>query len=174
MSKKSVGTQEKELPEQEQRAVAVSSGGAANQNTWRNIGLIVGREYKNRVTQRSFIISSIIILVLVVIAAFVPTVIQYFTSTSNSQTKIVVVNNAGTMAGLNGDALACFIGTALNGTAAQATGTNTPVQNTSGKPPFAITLDASNLHNGPQYQEKNDSLNIHMRLDRSTNKHKHL
>ena len=87
----------KDLPEQEQRAVAVSSGGAANQNTWRNIGLIVGREYKNRVTQRSFIISSIIILVLVIIAAFVPTVIQYFTS--NAQTKIVVVNNAGTMQG---------------------------------------------------------------------------
>jgi len=126
MSEKSVGTQEKELPEQEQRAVVVSSGGAASQNTWRNIGLIVGREYKNRVTQRSFIISSIIILVLVIIAAFVPTVIQYFTSTSNAQTKIVVVNNAGTIAGLNGDALARYIGTALNGTATQATGKNGP------------------------------------------------
>jgi ABC-2 type transport system permease protein len=173
MSKKSVGTQEKELPEQEQRAVAVSSGGAAKQNTWRNIGLIVGREYKNRVTQRSFIISSIIILVLVIIAAFVPTVIQYFTSTSNSQTKIVVVNNAGTIAGLNSDALARYIGTALNGTTAQATGTNTPGQNTSGKPPFAITVQTSNALNGLQNQVKNGSLDILLVLDRSTNQDLH-
>src|SRR5258708_17201498 len=117
MSKKSMGTQAKGQSQQEQTAVAVSSGGAANQNTCRNIGLIVGREYKNRVTQRSFIISSIIILVLVIIAAFVPTVIQYFTSTSNSQTKILEVNNAGTIAGFNGDALAPYIRTAVNGTA---------------------------------------------------------
>src|ERR1700680_1942155 len=106
MPKKSVEVPEKELPEQEQGAVAVSTGGAANQHTWRNIRLIVGREYKNRVTQRSFIISSIVILVLVVIAAFVPTIIQFFASNSNAQTKIVVVNNAGPVAGLNNDALA--------------------------------------------------------------------
>src|SRR5260370_38558460 len=100
---------------------------------------------------------------------FVTTVIQYFTSTSNSQTKIVVVNNGGTIAGLNGDALARYIGTALNGTAAQATGTNTPVQNTSGKPPFAITVQTSNALNGLQNQVKNGSLNILLVLDRSTN-----
>ncbi len=174
MSKKTVITQEKELPEQEQRAVAVSSGGAANQNTRRNIGLIVGREYKNRVTQRSFIISSIVILVMVIIAAFVPTIIRYFTSTSNAQTKIVVVNNAGTIAGLNGDALARYIGTALNGTAAQATGTNTPGQNTSGKPPFAITVQTSNALGSLQEQVKNGSLNILLVLDRSTNQDLHL
>src|SRR5260370_14913617 len=104
---------------------------------------------------------------------FVTTVIQYFTSTSNSQTKIVVVNNAGTIAGLNGDALARYIGTALNGTAAQATGTNTPVQNTSGKPPFAITVQTSNALNGLQNQVKNGSLNILLVLDRSTNQDLH-
>src|ERR1700680_1663543 len=110
MPKKSVEVPEKELPEQEQGAVAVSSGGAATQHTLRNIRLIVGREYKNRVTQRSFLISTIVILVLVVIAAFVPTIIRYFVSTSNAQTKIVVVNNAGAIAGLDGDALAHYIG----------------------------------------------------------------
>ena len=78
MPKNPVVTPEKELPDQEQRAVAVSSGGAAKQNTLRNIGLIIGREYKNRVTQRSFIISTIVILLLVIISACVPTIIQYF------------------------------------------------------------------------------------------------
>lgn len=168
MPKKSVVTQEKELPEQDQRAVAVSSGGAATQNTWHKIGLIVGREYKNRVTQRSFIISTIIILVLVVIGAFVPTIIQYFASTSNAQTKIVVVNKAGPIAGLDGDALARYIGTALNGTAAQATGTNT-----SGKPPFAITMQTANALGGLQNQVKNGSLNILLVLDRPTNQDIH-
>jgi ABC-2 type transport system permease protein len=160
-----VSKKPKDLPEQEQRAIAVSLGGAATQHTWRNIGLIVGREYKNRVTQRSFIISTIIILLLVVIGAFVPTIIQYFTSTSNMQTKIVVVNNAGPIAGLDGDALARYIGTALNGTA----GTNAPGQNTSGKPPFAITIQASNALGSLQNQVKNGNLNILLVLDRPTN-----
>ena len=165
MPKKSVVTQEKELPEQDQRAVAVSSGGAATQNTWRKIGLIVGREYKNRVTQRSFIISTIIILVLVVIGAFVPTIIQFFTSRSTTQTSIVVVNNAGAVAGLNNDALANYIGTALNGT----TGTKTSGQNASSKPPFAITVSTSNALNSLQNQVKNGSLNILLVLARATN-----
>jgi ABC-2 type transport system permease protein len=160
-----VSKKPKDLPEQEQRAIAVSLGGAATQHTWRNIGLIVGREYKNRVTQRSFIISTIIILLLVVIGAFVPTIIQYFTSSSNAQTKIVVVNNAGPIAGLDSDALARYIGTALNGT----TGTNVPGQNASGKPPFAITIQTSNALGNLQNQVKNGNLNILLVLDRPTN-----
>ena len=73
MPKNTVEPAEKERSAQEQKAVAVSTGGAAAQNTWRNIRLIIGREYKNRVTQRSFIISSIILLVIVFIAAFIRT-----------------------------------------------------------------------------------------------------
>jgi ABC-2 type transport system permease protein len=164
MPKNTVATQEKELAEQEQRAVAVSAGGAATQHTWRNIRLIVAREYKNRVTQRSFIISTIVILVLVVIAAFIPTIIQYFASRTNSQTKIVVVNNAGPIAGLNNDVLAQSIGATLNGTANQATGTGT-----AGKSPFAITVQTSNSLSGLQNQVKNGSLDILLVLDRSAN-----
>src|ERR1700730_5875925 len=143
MPKNTVVTQEQETPEQEQRAVAVSSGGAATQHALRNIRLIVAREYKNRVTQRSFIISTIVIMVLVVIAACAPTIIQYFVANSNSQTKIAVVNNAGPIAGLDGDTLARSIDTTLNGTANQTTGTNTPGQTTSGKPAFAVTIQPS-------------------------------
>src|SRR5712692_78705 len=169
MPKNTVLTQEKELTEQEQRAVAVSAGGAATQHTWRNLRLIVGREYKNRVTQRSFIISTIVILVLVVIAAFIPTIIQLIASKSNAQTKIVVVNNAGPIAGLNNDALAQTIGATLNGTANQTTGTNTTGQNTSGKAPFAIAVQTTNSLNGLQNQVKNGGLNILLVLDRSAN-----
>jgi ABC-2 type transport system permease protein len=101
MPQKTVETPEQERSEQEQRAVVVSSSGAAAQNTLRNIRLIIGREYKNRVTQRSFIITSMILLVTVFIAAFIPTIVQFIASRTNTQTHVVVVNNAGTIAGLN-------------------------------------------------------------------------
>ena len=59
MSKQTLPTPEQEAPTENQASVVVSRGGAANQHTWRNIGLIIGREYKNRVTQRSFKIGTI-------------------------------------------------------------------------------------------------------------------
>ena len=75
----------KNVREQEQGTVAVSSGGAAAQNNLRNIRLIIGREYKNRVTQRSFIITSVILLVIVFLAAFIPTIVQLITAGPTSQ-----------------------------------------------------------------------------------------
>ena len=169
MPENTILTQEKEQTEQEQRAVAVSTGGAATQHTWRNIRLIIGREYKNRITQRSFIISSIVIMVLVVLAAFAPTVIQLIASNTSSQTKIVVVNNAGPIAGLNNDALAQSIGTTLNGTANSTGGANTPGQSAARKPPFAISVETTSSLNGLQNQVKNGSLNILLVLDRDAN-----
>ncbi len=172
MSKKSLETPEKERAEQEQGAVAVSTGGAANQHTWRNIGLITRREYKNRITQRSFIISTIVIMVLVVLGAFAPTVIQYIVSHSNAQTqtKVAVVNNAGPVAGLDSSGMARFVDTTLNGSSTtQAGGTTTPAQNTSGKPQFAITLQSADALSNLQSQVKNGSLNVLLVLDRSAN-----
>src|ERR1700726_1057680 len=104
MSKKTVVTPERETPEQGHTSVAVSSSGAAAHNTLRNIRLIIGREYKNRVTQRSFLITSIILLVIVFLAAFIPTIVQFvqsITAQPGSQTLVVVVNDAGSIAGLN-------------------------------------------------------------------------
>jgi ABC-2 type transport system permease protein len=74
--------------------VAVRSGRAAERHMWRNIRLIVGREYKNQVTKRAFRVSTVILVVLVV----------------------VVVNNAGAVAGLDEAALNSTINTDLNGT----------------------------------------------------------
>ena len=115
---------EQETPEQRQSSVLVSAGGAANQHMLRNIGLITGREYMNRIRQRSFIISTIIILVLVVIAAFVPTIFQYIASKSNSQTRVTVINNAGTVGSLSGSTLTNYISTSLNGSQAQTSSTS--------------------------------------------------
>lgn len=169
MPKKASLTQENELAEQEQGAVAVAAAGAATQHTWRNIRLIIGREYKNRITQRSFIISTIVILVLVAIAAFIPTIVQLISSHTNSQTKIVVMNYADPVAGLDNAALAQSINLTLNGAASQTTGTGTSGQNTSGSLPFAITVLTIGSLNDLQNQVKNGSLDVLLVLDRTTN-----
>lgn len=153
-------TKEKAQTAEEQRAIAVSAGGAAKQHNWRNIRLIIAREYKNRVTQRSFIITSIILMLLVVIAAFIPTIIQAIVSNTNSQTKVVVVNNAGSVGGLSNDALTQAINAMLNGTA------NTTGQNASKKPPFAISVETTSSLTGLQNQVKNGSLNVLLVLER--------
>jgi len=157
MAKQTTETPEKELPEQEQRAIAVSSGGAATLHTWRNIRLIIGREYKNQVTQRIFIIMSIILLVIVFLAAFIPTIVQFVTAGTASQTQVVMVNEAGPIAGLNGATLTSYIGSELNGTT------------TGSRAPYAISsqpaASLSSLHN----QLKNGKLDILLVLTRATN-----
>ncbi|HET9980905.1 MAG TPA: ABC transporter permease [Ktedonobacterales bacterium] len=117
MAKRVVEKPEQQPPDPKRQAVAVRSGGAAAQQTLRNVRLIIGREYKNRVTQRSFIITTIILLALVVIAAFIPTIVQFIASRTStpSQTHIVVVNNAGAVAGMDETALTALINTTLNG-----------------------------------------------------------
>ena len=146
---------------QQQSSVLVSTGGEANQHTLRNIGLITGREYKNRVTQRSYIISTVVILVLVVIAAFVPTIIQVIASKSNSQTRVAIVNNAGNIGGLNGNALQSYIATNLNGTSGQ---------NTNGKAPFFITNPADQGSISAEQQKvKNGGLDILLVINRTSN-----
>ncbi len=145
-----------ERREQEQGAVAVSSGAAAQHNL-RNIGLIIGREYRNLVKRRSFIITSVLLLVIVFLAAFIPTVGQLITARTPSQTQIVVVNDAGTVAGLNDAALTSYIRTELNGT------------NTGSQAPYAISSQpATNLGN-LQSQVKQGKLDILLVLDRAAN-----
>jgi len=163
MSQQTVVTPEQTPPEQ-QSAIAISAGGAARQHTARNIGLIIRHEYKRRVTQRSFIISTIIILVLIVIAAFVPTIIQLIAAHSNSQTKIAVVNNAGSIGGLSGDTLTTYIDKTLNGTTDTTTG-----QNSSGNPQFVIQTASPSKIDSLKNQVKNGALSILLVLDRASN-----
>ena len=143
--------------EQEYSAVAVSSSGAAAQHNLRNIGLIIGHEYRNLVKRRSFIISSVLLLVIVFLAAFIPTVAQLITARTPSHTQIVVVNDAGTVAGLSDAALISYIRTELNGT------------HSGSQAPYAISSQpATNLGN-LQSQVKQGKLDILLVLDREEN-----
>ncbi len=157
MGKTQVDKPEQERSAQEYRAVAVNSSGAAAQHTLHNIRLIIGREYKNRVTQRSFLITSIILLVIVFLAPFVPTIVQYFTTGTTSQTQIVVVNDAGAIANMNGTTLSTYIASALNGT------------NTSNTAPYAITSQPQASLSSLQSQVKNGKLAILLVLARAAN-----
>src|SRR5947209_659633 len=161
MPKKTVVTPEREMPaqnvpEQGHTSVAVSSGGAATLHTWRNIRLIIGREYKNRVTQRSFVITSIILLVIVFLAAFVPTIVQLITAGTTSQTHIVVVNDAGSIAGLGEAKLTAYISSELNGTT------------TGSRAPYAMSSQPAASLDSLQSQVKSGKLDILLVLTRST------
>ncbi len=161
MPKNTVETPVQERREQEQGAIAVSAGGAAAQNNLRNIGLIIGREYRNLVKRRSFIITSVLLLVIVFLAAFVPTIVQLIKAgptSPTSQTHIVVVNEAGSVAGLNDTELAATIGTALNGTQTQT-----------GTPAFALSFSTAHALPNLQQQVKSGQLDILLVLDRATN-----
>ncbi len=147
----------KERREQEQGATVVSSG-AATQNNLRNIGLIIVREYKNRVRARSYIITSVILLVVVFLATFIPTIVHLITAgSSSSQASIVVVNESSSVAGMNETALLSFINSQLNGT---ATGSSAP---------YTISSQPSTRLSSLQGQVKNGNLDILLVLDRTTN-----
>jgi ABC-2 type transport system permease protein len=142
-------------PKSDQKAVVVSSGRAAKQYTWRNIRLILGREYKNQVAKRAFRISTIILVALVAIAAFIPTITRYISTRTKSQTSVVVVNNAGTVAGLDEAALNSTINADLNGT------------NPASSAPYAITYQPQASLSSLQNQVKNGTLDILLVLDRA-------
>ena len=158
MAKNTVAPSEKQTTEQETTTVSASLARSGNQNNLRNIGLIIEREFKNRVTQRSFKISTAIILVLIVIGSFVPTIVAYISSVSNSQTKVVVVNNAGTIAGMNNVTLQQYFKASLNGT--------TTGQSTSTKPAYSINTVTTDAISNLQKQVKDGSTGVLLVLNR--------
>ena len=156
-------------PQPEKNGTTIGMGRTGRQHTLRNIGLILVYEFGKRLKQRSFLISTIIILILIVLGMCVPTVIQYITATSTSQTRITVVNNAGSVANMSNGQLLSFMETALNGTTNQSSGANTSGQNTSSKPPFALSLASNNQLTSLKNQVKAGSVNILLVLDRPSN-----
>jgi ABC-2 type transport system permease protein len=142
-------------PKREQKATAANIAGEAAQHSWRNIRLIVSREYRNQVSRRSYRTMTIILIVVVVAAAFIPTIVQVINSRSHAQTLAAIVNNAGGIAGLDEATLLKYIGTSLNG------------ENPTGTPPYAISIQPiSNLSN-LQSQLKDGEIGILLVIDRA-------
>lgn len=162
MAKTTVPVTPPEAPEQGQSNVVVSAGGAAKQNTLRNIGLIINREFRNRVAQRSFVISTVILMVLLVIVACIPTLIAFIVSKTNSQTRVAVVNNAGTIANLSETQLISYMDATLNGASAQG---NT---SSSGKPAFTIQSSTGDQVENLRQKVKNGDLEVLLVIERAS------
>ena len=162
MEKIPVDLPEPARADQEHSAVAVPAGGAATQNTLRNIRLIIGREYATRIKARSFIITTIILLVLVFLASFIPTIVQFVTTRPATTTQVVVVNEAGSIAGMDETALDSYISADLNGT-------------TSTSPaPYAISSQPPASLESLQQQVKQGQLDILLVLERSSDQSLHV
>jgi ABC-2 type transport system permease protein len=160
MAKQNGTVLEKDLPAQEQSALAGLPGSVTRRQTLRNIGLIAGYEFTRRIRQRSFMIATILLLILVALGACVPTVVAYFTARSTSQAKMVVVNNAGLIAGMSNEMLLHSIDATLNGTAGQA----------SGNTPYAIRMaPADSSPASLQQQVKEGTLSLVLVIDRAPN-----
>ncbi len=152
------------VPDQPAPEIVFSSGGAVDQQLLRNIGLIIGREYKNRVKQRSFIISTIVLLVLLVLLSCVPTVIQFITSKVNVQTHIALVDdNANSIANLSGGQLLQYFATSLNGPKNQS-------QNSSSSTPAPYVLQSASADriNSLRQSVKNGDLSILLVVNRAS------
>lgn len=156
MEKQPPENPEQTLSDQAHGAIAVSSHGATRDNL-RNIRLIIGREYRNRLTQRSFVITTIVLLVIVFIAPFVPTIVQLVqsrTAGAPAQTHVVVVDQAGGIGGMTEAALTAYIRSQLNGTTNPA--------------PYAITSQPPTALDGLQSQVKQGKLDILLVMNRSS------
>ena len=164
MAKQSGTVLEKDLPAREQRAFALSQGGATRRQTLHNIGLIAGYEFRKRIRQRSFIIATILMLILVILGACVPTVVAYVTASSTSQAKLMVVNHAGPLAGMSDEALGRFLDTTLNGTTTQASIAQAP-----GNAPYAIRMAPAGSSLGGLQQVKEGTLSLLLVIDRAPN-----
>ena len=94
----------------------------------RNVLLIFRREYKNQVTRRSFLVTTMIYAIILILASLVPTIIAVGQAHANAQPStphLVVINNAGEVAGMSGATLLQFVQTSLNDQASQ--GSSSPV-----------------------------------------------
>jgi ABC-2 type transport system permease protein len=126
----------------------------ARGNTWRNIRLILVREYKIPVRSKTFMIVTIIMVLLVVVASFVPTLIQWFSS--NSQTKVVVITTTGPVA--KQDVIA-YLDQTLN-VNTNASGINTQSNNSDYKITQAQPEESEALHTKVQNGDLDTLLTI--------------
>lgn len=171
MSNKTVMPPVDEVAPTNHKAEVVRSSRASRSNTWRNIALIARREYKNRVTQRSYIITTALFVLFALVGSCAPTVIQFFVARSNSQSHVTIVNNAGTTAGLSGDSLLQYFNRSLNGSVNNGVQiTNQTSNQQKGTPHFALNSGTPGALDQLQKDVKDGKLDVLLVLDRAANK----
>ncbi|HEU5380784.1 MAG TPA: ABC transporter permease [Ktedonobacteraceae bacterium] len=152
-----------------QSSQPLSLGSLASQNAPRNIWLVLAYEYHRRVTQRSFRISTILILILIVLGSGVPTLVQYLTTTSQTSTRITVLNQAGTIGGMNNEQLHGYLETALNGSTGSASPSPGAGSSAAQAPRFALTVTSTANLTQLTKQVKDGSEHLLLVIDRTSN-----
>src|SRR5690348_5497579 len=113
--------------------------------TLATIGLITSREFRERTRKKVFIVPTLLLAVLALLGMFAPTVIGLFAQ-NEAQTKVVVLNGAGPVAGQDTVALVASLDRTLN-TSSPAPAAAAPAS--TNKPAFVVaaaeTTDAAAL-----------------------------
>lgn len=84
---------------------------------WRNVLLIFRREYKNQVTRRSFLVTTVICAIILILVSLLPTIIAVVQAHANAQpspSHLVVIDHAGEVAGMSGRTLLQFVETSAS------------------------------------------------------------
>src|SRR3954453_13052784 len=84
-----------------------------NRKTLRNIKLIALREFKARVEKKVFKLVTRIMLLIALLIPSAPVFMQYFTQ-CDAQSKVVVFNHSGALAGRDPQATLAYVGQLLN------------------------------------------------------------
>jgi ABC-2 type transport system permease protein len=145
-----------------QNITIAQTDGARSEHTLRKIGLLANREFKSRVTQRSYKITIIIISLAILIGTCIPTIIAFIAKGNGSaQTNLTLVNNAGPIAKLDNTALSQYFTRSLNGTSSSSS-------------PFIVHIASTGAINGLKTQVKNGSVDILLVIDRDATKNLHV
>lgn len=127
-----------------------------------NIRLIAAREFKTRVSKRAFPITTGIMVLLVLVAVFVPVIIDAFSS--NQQTRLAVVNQTGNQT-IAGQDLQTFFNTTLN-TTYDANG-QPQTSNSGKKTTYLVTYPAVSDLDAQRNLVRNDKLDGVLTLSRN-------
>ena len=124
-----------------------------------NIRLIIAREFSARTQSRGYLIATIALVVMIVLAAAVPGVIEYFSA--NSQTQLVVINKAGP---IGGQPALPYLNQSLNNAAAPSSTTG----QTNQRQPFAIKEVGAGEFDRVQKQLDSGEINLMVVINRAT------
>ncbi|BCL78369.1 ABC transporter permease [Ktedonobacteria bacterium brp13] len=136
--------------------------GARSEHALRKIGLLANREFKSRITQRSYKITLIIISLAILIGTCIPTIIAFFAKGSGSaQTNLTLVNNAGSIANLDNTALNQYFTRSLNGTSSSSSH-------------FTVHIASAGDINRLKAQVKSGNVDILLVVDRDATRNLHV
>lgn len=127
-----------------------------------NLPVIIKREYMARVQSRSFQVVTVLLMLIIIIAASVPTILAVLTA--KTQTQIAVINAAGDAGGLDDSKLLSYLNTHLNAEYNSSQQNNASTQSEH----FALRMAAPGMFNTLRQQVYDNKLAILLQISRDS------